>query len=294
MKIKVHPAFIAAALLMIFTGNAVAFCAYTVAILAHETAHSRMAALRGYRMGSITLMPYGGVINGGEGYSRSDNILIALAGPVFNAMVALLIVALWWLYPSIYSYTLDFCVANAALCAVNLLPLYPLDGSRIVYSLAKNKLRALKVLRVLGILGGAALVVYNAISVFYTYNLSAGVMGAFLIYGAIFGTGEESYLHVAHASPLNKDYGGGVELRTVMVGEDTPLLKILPMVRRDAFTTFLVVDGDGKKRAEFSEETLQSLCVQEPLTTPVAKALGLRKSASAAPAIIGNKKKQQF
>ena len=82
---------------MIFTGNAVAFCAYTVAILAHETAHSRMAALRGYRMGSITLMPYGGVINGGERDSRSDNILNALAGPGFKAMGALLVVALWGL-----------------------------------------------------------------------------------------------------------------------------------------------------------------------------------------------------
>ena len=275
MKVRIHPAFIAAALLMIFTGNAVIFCAYTVAILAHETAHSRMAALRGYRMGAITLMPYGGVINGGERYSRADNILIALAGPLFNAAVALLIVALWWLYPSIYAYTLDFCTANAALCIVNLLPFYPLDGSRVVYSLAKNKLRALKALRIAGAAGGGALVIYNIVSLFYTYNFTAGVMGAFLIYGAIFGTGEESYVHVTQYSPLNKDYKEGVEVRTVMVREDAPLLKLLPMVKRDADTTFLVVDEKGRKRASLTESSLQELCEREALVTPVGEAMGL-------------------
>ena len=262
---------------MIFTGNAVAFCAYTVAVIAHETAHARMAALRGYRLGEITLMPYGGVINGGERYSRPDNILIALAGPVFNAVAALLIVALWWLYPSAYAYTLDFCIANAALCVINLLPFYPLDGSRVVYALAKNKLRALKVLRAAGVAGGGALIIYNIISVFYTYNLSAGIMGAFLIYGAVFGTGEESYVHVAQFSPLNKDYKEGVEVRTVMVREDAPLLKLLPMVRRDALTTFIVVDENGTKRAAFDESALEKLCVSEPLTAPVFKALGMKK-----------------
>ncbi len=282
VKIRIHPAFIAAALLFIFTGNAVAFCAYTVAIIAHEIAHSRMAALRGYRMGSITLMPYGGVINGGERYARADNILIALAGPLFNAAVALLIVALWWLYPSLYSYTLDFCVANVALCVINLLPLYPLDGSRVVYSLAKNRLRALKVLRALGIAGGALLIAYNIISVFYTYNLTAGMMGVFLIYGAVFGTGEESYAHVTERSPLTKDFGEGVEKRTMYVDENIPLLKLLPMVRRDALTQFIVLDSDGRQRGAFDEEKLKNLCVDNPLTTPVYEALGMSKACKIA------------
>ena len=265
---------------MIFTGNAVLFCAYVVAVIAHEIAHSRMAALRGYRTGGITLMPYGGVINGGERYSRTDNILIALAGPLFNALVALLIVALWWLYPSLYAHTLDFCTANVALCVVNLLPLYPLDGSRIVYSLAKNKLRALKILRALGVLGGAALLVYNVASVFYTYNFTAGAMGAFLIYGAIFGTGEESYLHVTERSPLVKDYKEGVEKRVVCVDGGAPLLKLLTLVRRDADTLFILVDEEGRQRASLDEEKLKLLCSEEALTAPALKALGQKGEKS--------------
>lgn len=262
--------------MMIFTGDAVIFCAYTVAIIAHEFAHARMAALRGYRLGSVTLMPFGGVIEGGENYSRTDNVLIALSGPLFNAACALLIVALWWLYPQIYAYTLDFCTANAALCIVNLLPLYPLDGSRVVYALAKNKLRALKALKALGMAGGGVLLALNVASVFYTYNFSLGVLGAFLIYGALFGTGEASYLHVASRSPLNKDYAQGVEKRTVLVAEQTPLLKLLAQVKRDALTEFVVTDKNGLPRAGVSEEKLQRLCADNALITPISRALGLQ------------------
>ena len=42
---------------MIFTGNAVLFCAYVVAVIAHEIAQSRVAAPRGHRPGGGTLMP---------------------------------------------------------------------------------------------------------------------------------------------------------------------------------------------------------------------------------------------
>ena len=66
-------------------------------------------------------------------------------------------------------------------------------------------------------------------------------------------------------------------MRTVMVREDAPLLKLLPMVRRDALTTFIVVDENGTKRAAFDESALEELCVSEPLTAPLFKALGMKK-----------------
>lgn len=84
-------------------------------------------------------MPYGGVIAGGERYSAADSVIIALAAPIFNGAVAICTVALWWLMPECYAYTRDVCVANAGMCLLNLLPVYPLDGYRVVFALCKTK-----------------------------------------------------------------------------------------------------------------------------------------------------------
>ena len=156
------------------------------------------------------------------------------------------------------------------------------SGVKIVWDsvvtelVGENKLRALKALKAMGMAGGGVLLALNVASVFYTYNFSLGVMGAFLIYGALFGTGEASYLHVASRSPLNKDYAQGVEKRTVLVAEQTPLLKLLAQVKRDALTEFVVTDKNGLPRAGVSEEKLQQLCTDNALITPISRALGLQ------------------
>ena len=103
-------------------------------------------------MAKITLMPYGAMIYGGEKFNRKEGIVIALAGPICNGVLALATFALWWLLPESYVYTQDFLNSNLTLMCFNLLPCFPLDGSRIVLSLCKDKIKALKILKIVGII----------------------------------------------------------------------------------------------------------------------------------------------
>ncbi len=272
LKFKIHPLFVAASLATLLWGNVLLLVSYVAAIVMHEVAHARMAALRGYTLGTITLMPYGGVISGGDRYSRSDNILIALAGPAVNVIVGVMAVALWWLLPESYAYTKSLCIANLSLAAVNLMPLYPLDGSRVVLSLARNKLRALTGLKMAGVIVSVLLVVLSILSVLFTFNLSIGIMGVFLFYGALWGTDDEAYLHVASMSPMTKDYKAGVERREICLSRDMPLFKILPLVRRDSVATFFVIDDEGSEVFSFGERDLEQMCVDNELSAAVADA----------------------
>ncbi|MDE6550755.1 MAG: hypothetical protein K2M44_04595 [Clostridia bacterium] len=269
MKFKIHPLFVAASLATVLWGDVLLLVSYVVAIVIHEVAHARMAALRGYTLGTVTLMPYGGVISGGERYSRSDNILIALAGPAINVIVGVMAVALWWLMPESYAYTKSLCIANLSLAVVNLMPLYPLDGSRVVLALARNKLRALTGLKIAGVIASVLLVLLSILSVLFTFNLSIGIMGVFLFYGALWGTDDEAYIHVASMSPMTKDYKAGVEKRNICVSSDMPLFKILPLIRRDSVTTFFIIDADGKEIYTFCERELEQMCVDNDLSVAV-------------------------
>lgn len=253
MKIKLHPLFVLLALYFVLTDRALTFGGYVLAIIAHEVAHSRAAEWRGYTLGAVTLMPYGGVIAGGDNYEDKDGVIIALAAPVFNALCAISVVALWWLVPSSYGYTRDVCTANIALCVVNLLPVYPLDGYRAVVSLVKNKARAVKAMKACGVITGVVFVILGIVSIWDEFNPTIPVFGFFLIYEAVFGAGGERELTSAASNKFCKNYRAGVDKRMVLLYKDAPLTRLLTKVNRDSMTVFQVVDEAGRTLYELDE-----------------------------------------
>lgn len=272
MKIKLHPLFVLLALYFVLTDRAVMFGGYVLAVIAHEVAHSRAAEWRGYSLGTVTLMPYGGVIGGGDNYDDKDGVIIALAAPVFNALCAISVVALWWLIPSSYGYTKDICVANIALCVVNLLPVYPLDGYRAVVSLAKNKTRAVKIMKIAGCVAGGILALLGFASIWYVFNPTISVFGFFLIYEALFGAGGERIMSVAANNRFTKNFGAGVCKRTLLLDKNAPLVRALTQVGRDVLTTFEVVDDTGKTLYTLDEADIGVMCEECELSLTVDEA----------------------
>lgn len=272
MKIKLHPLFVLLALYFVLTDRAVMFGGYVLAVIAHEVAHSRAAEWRGYTLGTVTLMPYGGVIAGGDNYDARDGVIIALAAPVFNALCAVSVVALWWLVPESYSYTRDVCTANTAMCIVNLLPVYPLDGYRAVVSLAKNKLRAVRVMKIAGMVTGGVLAVLGVVSIWYEFNPTISVFGFFLIYEAVFGAGGERVPEAAANNKFCKNYRAGVDKRTILLYKDAPLVRVLTKIRRDSVSTFEVVDDAGKVLYELDEADVGVMCEECELSLTVDEA----------------------
>ena len=267
MKIKIHPLFWVLVAITIFFGDGISLLWTFLAVFCHETGHILVARTRGYLMKSMVLMPYGAVMSGRESFDDTSSVLIGLAGPVTNLILALVTLGVWWIFPSCYLVTRPFFHANLSLAFFNLLPAAPLDGARVMMGLSKNKLRALRGLKIVGIVISILFLGLFILSCFYGVNFSLVTVSIFLFYGAVMDNSAEHYVSVF--SPVSKDYDLGVERRHVVVSKDMPLQRLLRFTGRNNLVTFEVLDTDVR----FDEGELKDMALVNKLSTPVGEIL---------------------
>ena len=271
MKFKLHPLFFALVLVLILTGQALNLVWALIALVLHESGHAAMARLRGFTVKSLVIMPYGAMMSLDERFDRASAALIGISGPAVNAIAALVLLGVWWLFPAAYPVTQPFLYANLSLGLFNLLPAYPLDGARIALGLSKNRLRAIKGLQIAGIALSMAFFALFIVSFFFKFNITLGVIAVFLFYGAAFGTRGETYLSVLDSAC--KNYALGVEKRVVKISKDAPLVRLYHHVGSAYETTFEVLDENGVAIYILDEEGLKALAVKNRLSALVGDAL---------------------
>ena len=271
MKFKVNPLFFALALALVAFGHALDFVWTLVALLFHEGAHALMARARGYVVKKVVLLPYGAMMSAGENFDKTSSVLIGLAGPLCNLLLALVTLGLWWLAPAAYPYTISFLYANLSLGVFNLLPVYPLDGSRVALGFCKNKLKAIKGSQIAGIVCSFLFLGLFVASLFFGVNFTFGIIAVFLFYGATFASKDETYSSVLDVDC--KNYSLGVECKRVEVSPNTPILRLFHHVGRLSKTTFDVVDDDGKIIATLGEKELKDIAAKNRLSKKIGEAL---------------------
>ena len=108
------------------------FCLMLFAFI-HELGHLLAGVLVGFKPKSLTIMPLGISINFNIITINNINIkklIIALAGPITNLLVILITYVLKTeLYKITYQ---EIIYSNLLIFLFNLIPLYPLDGGRIL------------------------------------------------------------------------------------------------------------------------------------------------------------------
>ena len=137
-------------------------------VLLHEFGHALAARAFGIRTRDITLYPIGGVARLEGVISRpGEEILIALAGPAVNVVIALVLtVALIGLgvgqivffggatvMPPGTIFLLHLLVTNILLVVFNMIPAFPMDGGRVLrglLALTLDRLRATEIAAALG------------------------------------------------------------------------------------------------------------------------------------------------
>lgn len=248
MKLKVHPLFFALALLLVLFGQAYAFLWAFAAVVVHELGHTLAARARGYVLRSLTLLPYGAELCVREEMDGRSCVIVGLAGPAANFLCCGAVLALWWLFPAVYPYTRGFLAASFAIGAFNLLPVYPLDGARVVLGTVRNRLKAAKGMQAAGVAVAVALLggfLYTAFS--GAINFTLGVLAVFLFYGATLGGREHSYVSALAAG--HKNYSAGVRERRVFISENAPLVRLFHHIDSRSVTTFAVVSDGGESDA---------------------------------------------
>ncbi|MDO8683996.1 MAG: site-2 protease family protein [Armatimonadota bacterium] len=120
---------------------------FFASLVAHELAHSYFARRSGIPIAGITLFIFGGVARmKAEPEKPSDELVMALAGPVFSfaaAITAWIISMLspWMIVSAVFAYV---AAANAIVATFNLIPGFPLDGGRVFRAIIWSLTRDLK------------------------------------------------------------------------------------------------------------------------------------------------------
>ncbi|MCQ2382436.1 MAG: site-2 protease family protein [Clostridia bacterium] len=114
--------------------------ALTVAVILHEMAHAVIAKKLGAVIAQIILTPFGGALNVQTKILTSQQkCYVYLAGPVASLLFSLLFGVLVWLFPTIFIYLEYLVAANFFVGVINLLPIYPLDGGKILSQYMSTK-----------------------------------------------------------------------------------------------------------------------------------------------------------
>ena len=162
-------------------------------VLIHELAHALVAIRRGIPVPRITLFIFGGVSHlGKQPRTPGEEFAIAAAGPATSLVLAILLGAAWLLLrdaneqmAAILSY---LATVNLVLAVFNILPGFPLDGGRVLRSIAWNRTGSFrKATRIAagvgelfgwGLIGAGALVLFLGL---WVTGLWAIMIGWFLL-----------------------------------------------------------------------------------------------------------------
>jgi Zn-dependent protease len=106
-------------------------------VLLHELAHVFVARDFGFPTKHVTLYPFGGVAAVQLDPDPVSEFYIALAGPVCNAFLCLLFLALNFVG---VPYAGHLAVLNFVICVFNLMPSFPMDGGRVLRSLLARRI----------------------------------------------------------------------------------------------------------------------------------------------------------
>ena len=202
-----------------YTFAAIVALCLTASVLIHEFAHVLVARRLGIRSSGITLFVLGGVshLDVDDDRRPRTDFAVSIAGPATSLAIGLALGAISLLPRALadsadveyrYASTAEMAalgpdfflrlgieyiaIANIVIGLFNLLPLFPLDGGRILsailWAITNNRQRALRATSLIGQLGAAAMIVYGAYNLFFG-ELLIGVwfiaIGVFLMEAAV-------------------------------------------------------------------------------------------------------------
>lgn len=141
MRIKLNLSIFLFVLLFFLTNQIKIYVLVMIFTLLHELAHLICGVLLGFKLDTLRIIPLGFSIEfkiNIKDYNKKilnsniltvKKIIISLAGPLFNLLIVLLGIIL--------NININIIYTNFLILIFNLLPIYPLDGGRILNNILK-------------------------------------------------------------------------------------------------------------------------------------------------------------
>jgi len=180
---KVHLLFYVVGFICFITGHFKEFIIFTSIILIHEFGHIIMAFIFKWKFDKIIILPFGGITIFKEQIDKPlyQEFLIAIAGPLSQILFFFL-----------FKQNQIFYNFNLAILFFNLLPIYPLDGNKVLGSLMECLVSyklSLKILNIVSFINVFFLLYIN-----YLLDLDNFAIVIFLMFKVIFNIKNQKYI----------------------------------------------------------------------------------------------------
>lgn len=223
------------------------------ALLLHEAGHLCMIRLTRKTLTEMEWTPFGARMTVAD-LAETEALpafLIALGGPLFSLMGCMLSPLLLRLEAFSFFFVQDFARFSLAMLALNLLPVLPLDGGRMLAAALSKFFPPQTVRRALLISGMAAGGALTAVSFFAAWrgrlDLLPCFAGLYLVYAASRERGETGakYLSALIARRQRIEKNEPLPVQLLAAGEKTPLFRLLPRMKNQCYHSVLVLSPDG-------------------------------------------------
>lgn len=240
-------------------------------VVLHEFGHALTARRFGVQTKDITLYPIGGIASlEGMPEKPAQELLVGLAGPAVNLLIALLI----WVYLNASGQLPDLAVmsashdmtdlpflwslffANLVLAVFNLVPAFPMDGGRVLRSILSFFMDKTNATRIAAGLGQFLAIVFVFLGFFYNFWLV--FIGLFIFLGAG-GEAAQEQMKSALSGLTVKD---ALMKKFSMLGPQDALATAVDFLLSSQESAFIVIDAGRPVGILSKNEIIQGLSEQ--------------------------------
>ena len=231
-------------------------------IILHEAAHILVAQRFGCKFNNMKIGVLGAnaeLIDIDEQSDR-NRLLIYLAGPCLNLFIAVCMHGIYQYFS--YDFFYNSMIINLCLGAFNLLPAYPLDGSRIFEILLSKKFlykKSKKITEIISFtISGVLFLLFNIMLLLHKVNITLFLASILMGYTTFWEKEKTMYIimgdMVKKVRKLkNHNY---LENKSISIYYKKGLVNVLTLVDKNKFNSFYVLDEDMKLLGIIHEDEL--------------------------------------
>ena len=273
IRLRIHGLLPVFWLISLATGGKETLFSSLAALLLHEAGHMIMARLQKIPVGEIEITPYGGImtLKSLSAASPLSAFLIAFSGPFFSFLgcfLSGLIARFDWVS---HSFALHFARNNLLLLLINLLPVFPLDGGRMLselLSLFFSRKKIAVYLTAAGYLMGILLIGLSFLFAFHgEMAFAPAFSGLYLIYAAAIERKSAPFRYISSLIGRRQRLEGedAVPVQWIAAAANLPAERLLGRLQARKMHVILVVAPDGMKMQGFlTEKDLCEAVIQNP------------------------------
>lgn len=274
--IRIHPFFIFMLIFLCIGGAAWPVAAFLITLILHETAHFLCAVLMRLSVAQIELTPFGGSMQIPliEALPAKKAFFLSCAGPLCNLIFLLFSLLISSHLSCWHPFLLRFIQCNAVMLCINLLPVLPLDGGRMLLAFLSKHFGRSQIMRIFLIFSRTIALLLILTGLFLSFRgtsrFSFSMLGIYLLYSAAIEekTSVSRYLAAFMARRLRFEKQKTLPVHTLCASASLPVFMLIGHLHPGAYHIIEVVLEDSfRPIGQIREEKLLSCILDHSCQT---------------------------